>query len=88
MVGTRKIIHKVAQFISDNRVDQHVYAWEEKAVFWTSFVEIGEVYTHPPLSIGLLDQDYIGQPIGIADFLDELCLEELLDLISNSCIPL
>ena len=88
LVVTRECVHEAKQSVSGSRVDQHVYAWERKAVFWTGLVQIDEIHAHhPPLPVGLFEQDYIGWPIGVVDFLDEFGLEELLDLISNCCIP-
>jgi hypothetical protein len=61
----------------------HRCARENEAVFGTGFVEVDEVHAHPPFSIGFLHQDYVDQPVGVVDLLDELCLEELLDLYSH-----
>ena len=38
---------------------------EGEAIFWASFIEISEVNTEPPLSILLLHEDRIGEPIEV-----------------------
>ena len=60
LVATRESIHEAEQFVFDSRVDQHTYVWERKTIFCTGFVEVSEIYTHPPFPIRLLHQDYIG----------------------------
>jgi hypothetical protein len=73
LVVTRKYIHKAEQLEPGGRVNQCIDAREREAIFGRGLVEVGEVHTHPPLSIGFLHQDYIGQPVGVVDLLDKLC---------------
>ena len=54
LVVTRDCIHEAEQFIPGCRVNQGINAWEGEAVIWTGFVEVSEVYSHSPLSVGLL----------------------------------
>ena len=84
LIVTRESIHEVEQPIPGGRVDQRVDAWEREAIFWRSFVEVGEVHIHPLYPVGYLHQNYIGQPVRVMDFLDELKFLELLDLLSYS----
>ena len=46
-----------------------------------------EVYTHAPFSIGLLDDDDVGQPLGIIDFPDESSSQKLFYFFHNSLVP-
>jgi hypothetical protein len=87
LVVARKCIHKVEQLVPGGRVDQCIDAWEREAVFWTGLVEVSEVYKYPPLFVGFLHHDYIRQPVGVVDFLDELCLQELLNLHNYGLNP-
>jgi hypothetical protein len=82
LVVARKCVHKAEQLVPKGRVDQCIDAWEREAIFWTSFVGVGEVHAHSPLSIRLLHQDHIHQLVGVVDLLDELCPQELFDLHS------
>ena len=74
MVLTRKGIHEAEQPVPGGRVNQRVDAGERKTIFWTGLVEVGEVHAHPPFPVGLLHQHYISQPLGVVDFLDDLCI--------------
>ena len=44
---------------------------ERETVFWASVVEVHEIHTHLPFSVGLLDHDDISKPLGVEDFSDE-----------------
>ena len=48
--------------------------WEWVAILRASFVEVREIYAHPPFSIGLFNHDDVGQPVQVIYFLDEVCL--------------
>jgi hypothetical protein len=74
LVVARECIHKTEQLILGGRVDQCVNAREGEVVFSTGPVEVGEVHTHPPLSIRLLHQDYVCQLVRVVDLLDKLSL--------------
>ena len=54
LVITKECVHEVEQFVPRRKIDQGINAWEGEAVFWIGFVEVGEVYAHSPLSVGLL----------------------------------
>jgi hypothetical protein len=74
LVVARKGIHETKQLIPRGGVNQCINAWEREAVFGTGFVEVGKVHAHPSFTVGFLYQDYIGQPVGVMDLLDELHL--------------
>ena len=52
-------------------VYQLVNPGERETVFWASVVEVHEIHTHLPFSVGLLDHDDISKPLGVEDFSDE-----------------
>ena len=54
LVLIKECVHEAEQFVLGRRVNQGINAWEGEAVFWIGFVEVGEVYAHSPLSVGLL----------------------------------
>ena len=60
--------------MASHRVHKEVDAWEWIAVLWVCFIQVGEVYAHSLLSICFFDHNYVGQPFGVVDFLDEVCL--------------
>lgn len=46
-------------------------------VFGACFVQLGEVNAHTSLPTCFLNHDYIGQPLGVEYFSDEVCLSSL-----------
>jgi hypothetical protein len=50
-----------------------------EVILGTCLVEAGEVYTHSPLVIFLLNHDYVSELGWIVDWLDELGLQQLVD---------
>ena len=54
-----------------------------KAVFWTSPINIGEINAESPFSIRLLDENHIGQPVGVIYFSDSSGLEKFVDLFDD-----
>ena len=65
-----------------------MYSWEWVAILRVSFVEVREIYAHPPFSVGLLNHDDIYQPIGVVHFSDEICLKQLSYFLGNGFVPL
>jgi hypothetical protein len=45
---------------------------EERNCLLDKFVEVGEVHAHPSLPGTFLYHDYIGEPVGVEDFPDEV----------------
>ena len=64
-------------------IDHLVDFLEGKAVLGAGLVEVGEVYTNPPLPILLLDHYRVGQLLRVVDFPNRLRLEQLLDFFSH-----
>ena len=58
------------------------------AVLWTSLIQLFEVYTHPPLAVCFLDQNNIGDPLRIIDFLNKFGLEKLIYFLGYRLLPL
>jgi hypothetical protein len=54
LIVAREGIHETEQLIFRGRVYQCIDTRERKAVFRTGFVEVSEVYTHPPFAVGFL----------------------------------
>ena len=65
-------------------IHQLVYSRHREGIFWASLIQICEVYTYSPLPTLLLHYYDIGQPLGVKDLLDSLCLFELYHLFPNS----
>ena len=56
-------------------------------VFGAGLVEAGVVDAHPPFLILLLDQDGVGQPIGVLDLTDEAGVQKPGEILTN-CLTL
>ena len=41
-----------------------------------AFVQVGEVHAHSPLAFYFFDHDHVGQPVGVVDFPNEICLQQ------------
>ena len=63
----RKHIQEAKKLVAWCAIHQGVDTGQRIWVIQASFIQICEVDAHPPLVIGLLDQYYIGQPLGILD---------------------
>ena len=68
--------------------NQSIYPRKWIAVFQAGFIEVREVYTHPPFSISLFNHDDVRQPIGIVYFSDEICLKQFSNFLNNDFILL
>ena len=60
--------------------DKSVDVRKCKAIFWTCFVEVGEIHTNTPFAILFLHNHRIGKPHGIFDFGDQASFKESNDL--------
>ena len=67
--------------------NQSIYPRKWIAVFQAGFIEVREVYTHPPFSISLFNHDDVRQPIWVVHFLDEICLKQLSYFLGNGFVP-
>ena len=63
---------------------QLVYSRQGEGVFWTGFVQVRKVYTHPPLLTFLFYYHDVGQLFKVEYLLDSPHLLKLHHLVSNS----
>ena len=71
-----------------SRVHQLINTRQWIAILGVGFVYIGEVYTHSPFAISLLDYYYIGQPVWIINPSNKLYYSQLLNLFFNGIVCL
>ena len=57
-----------------HRVNQDVNQQEEVTIFWACLIQVGEVYTRPPLSADFLDHHHVCQPVEVVDLPNEILL--------------
>ena len=55
---------------------------ERVAILGECLVQVGEIYTHSPLAICFFDHDYIGQPLRVVDFPNEICFQQFAHLFN------
>ena len=67
-------------------IDQLIYLRQRERIFQTGFIQICEVYTHPPLAVLLFYHHGVGQPLWIKNLLDSLCSLQFSYLFFNSFI--
>lgn len=65
LVIARVGVHEALKFTSGRGVDQLVDARKGIVVLWAFFVEVGEVHAHAPFPIGLLNQFFVSEPVGV-----------------------
>lgn len=70
------------------RIYQLVDSGKQIAIFWTGFIQIYEVYTHPSFFASFLHQYNIDQPIRIVDFSNEPCIDQLLYFLDDSFLSI
>ena len=87
LVVTREGVHEAQQLVPNCQIYKEVDLWEEVAVLWTSFVQVGEVHTHPSLPIYLLNYYYISHPFRVVDFSNEACTQQLVNFFNCSLVP-
>ena len=80
MIITQESVHEAEELVASSGVHYEVNPGQRKAIFWASPVNIGKVNAESPLSICLLDENHISQPVGIVYFSNSLGLEEFVDL--------
>ena len=86
LVVTREGFHETQQLVPNCRIYKEVDSWEGVDVLWTSFVQVGEVYTHPPLPIRLLNHYYVSQPFGVIEFFNEAYAQQLVNFFSYGLV--
>jgi hypothetical protein len=69
-------IQEAHSLVAGHRVHQLIYLREWERVFWASFVQICKIYTDPPLSVFLLYNDGVGQPLWVQNFPNRSNLQE------------
>src|SRR5438552_3493997 len=69
-------IEEAKKLTSRCRVDQLINSRQREKVLWTSLVEAGEVYTHPPFTVCLPYHHRVCQPFWVQDSFDEHGLQE------------
>ena len=83
LIITRESVHEAEELVASNGVHCEVDLGKGKAIFQASLVNIGKVNAESPLSISLLDENHISQPVGIIYFSDSSGLEEFADLFDD-----
>ena len=68
------------------QIYNEVDPWEGVAVLWTSFIQVGEVHTHPSLPIRLLNHYFVSQPFGVVDLSNEPCTQQLVNFFNCSLV--
>ena len=63
-------VQKAHSLVTGCGINKLVNLGKREWILGTSFVQISEVYIDPPLSVLLLDHDYVRKPCGIKDLLD------------------
>jgi hypothetical protein len=58
---------------------QYCRLWGGKVVFGAYFIEASEIYAHSPLTIFILDHDYVGKPCGVVNWLNKLGFKQSMD---------
>ena len=62
-------------------VDQLIYPRKGERIFRIDFIQICEVYTHPPLTVLLFYHHGVGQPLQIKTLLDSPCSLKMSALV-------
>ena len=84
LIVSRVGVHEREYLVTCCSIDQLVDPWKRKAVFGASFVEISEVDTGSPLSVGLGNKHGIGYPRGVVGLSDEPVFSEFLNFFLQS----
>ena len=72
--------------MSGYRVYQDVNPRYGVVIFGPCFVQVHEVYTHPPLSIDLFDHYYVGQLVGVVNLPNEFCILKFANLFGYGLV--
>jgi hypothetical protein len=81
--GTQSTHLETKSLTADCGVDDLVNLRKGEWVFGAGLVEAGIVNAHSPFPILLLDQDGVGQPIGVLDLFNEAGVQEPCELLAN-----
>ena len=65
-------------------IKQLVYSRQGEGIFWTGFVQVCKVYTHPPFPTFLFYYHGVGQPFRIKYLLDSPHLLKFHHLVSDN----
>ena len=63
-----------------------IYAGQGKRIFRASLIQIGVIYTHAKLAVGLQDDNWIRQPVGVEDLSYESGVKEHADLLPDELL--
>ena len=75
LVVAQEGIHRSEELVPRGGIYLLINAGNQIAVLQTNLVQISEVNTHPSLPVGLFHQHYIGKPLWVMDFPDEVGLQ-------------
>ena len=87
LIIAQESVHET-ELVTSSCVHYEVDPRQGKAIFRESPVNIGKVNAKSPLSICLLDENHISQPVGIIYFSDSSGFEEFADLFVDRLLPL
>ena len=63
------------------------YSRERVAILEACFVQVREVYAHPPFPIGFLDHHHVCQPVGVIYFSNKACLLQFANSFCYRSVP-
>ena len=87
LIITRESVHEAEELVASSGIHYEVDPGQGKAIFRASPVNIDKVNAESPLTICLLDENHISQPVGIIYFSDSSGLEEFVDLFVDRLLP-
>lgn len=97
----RCALHRVWKVVSDCTLNIHSWRWKgvswgrihelidgrkRKAILQVCFIQVGEVYAGPPISIWFFNKDRVGELIRIEWIADKACFKQFFDLIFKHLI--
>ena len=77
---TLKSIQEIHLMMSYRSIHQLVNSRNGEGVLWTDFVQVRKIHTHSPLPVFLFSHYYVGQPLGVENFLNSSSLLQLVHL--------
>ena len=86
LVVSEEGVHKGKKLVLGHQVHKLINPGQREVVLQAGAIQIHEVDAHSPFPVYLFDQDYIGQPLGIVDFPDEVSSEQFAHLIHDCFI--
>ena len=87
MIITRESVHEAEELVASSGVHYEVDPGQGKAIFRASPISIGKGNAESPLSICLLDENHISQPVRIIYLSDGSGLKEFVDLFVDRLLP-